>query len=103
LELIRTQLEALVRRELDERVAPETERHAGLLDRRMRLRRCIHAHLSDIRTAPDAAGGGFDTGEFTSRRQGDERRRGGRVGDETVECAGQAEGLTEPADDDALE
>ncbi len=52
----------------------QPQSHAGLLDRRVRFFRCVHAHLGDV-----VAGG------LSRAGQGDERRRRRGVGDESVE------------------
>ena len=88
------QLEPVVRRDPDEAAAPEAERHAGLLDRRVGLGRGVDAHRRATIAARPAS---------RAPAQGDERRRRGRVGDEPVERIRQAERLAQPADDDPLE
>ena len=85
-------LEPIVRRDPDQRPAPQAERHAGLLDRRVRLLRCVCAHGRDI--APGCLAGAG---------QSDERGRRGRIRDEPIERFRQPDGLAQPADDDSLE
>ena len=84
--------------------ATQPERHARLLDRRMRLARGVHAQPGAEIVAPgQAPRRGIGAGRLAGRGQGDERRGRCRVGQEAIEGGRQAERLAQPVDHDLLE
>ena len=69
-----------VGRDPDQRRAPETERHARLLDRAVGLLGGVHARRRDVRGRP-ARGRGVEARRLPRRGERDERRRRRRIGD----------------------
>ena len=93
----------VVDRHPHERVTPETERHARLLDRAVRFRRRIHPERRHVLTPRQALGRDLEAGGLSSGGERDQRRGRCRVGQQAVEAVGQAQGLAEPVDHDLLE
>ncbi len=97
------ELEALVRRDADQRVAPQAERHARLLDRAVRLGRGVDPQRGKVGPTGQALLGGVDAGRLSCRGQRDQRRRRGGVGQQAVEGRRQPERLAQPVHHDAFE
>jgi hypothetical protein len=103
LERVGAQLEPLVRRDPDQRRPAEAERHARLLDRGVRLLRRVDAERGHVFAPGDPRRRGIQARGLPSGGQGDQRRRGGGVGQQAVKARRQSERLAEPVDDDLFE
>ncbi len=103
LQSVRPHLEALVRRDLREAGASQAEGHAGLLDRRVGLRRGVYPELRHVHAPRQPLRRSIDTRRLACRREGQQRRSRGRVGQQAVEFRRQAQALAQPVDDHHLQ